>query len=316
MTSRTLLIIGVSGLTGYKLAKQASPKFATYGTYNHRKLPIEHCELSQLDITKEDDTAKFVQDLKPDIIVNTSALHNVDYCETHKEEAKKVNTDGVRNLVSTANKIGARIIHISTDFVFDGKKGHYTETDEPAPLSYYALTKLEGEKTVLNAASYAIIRPSVIYGWTPRETTQTKSSSGKPINFALWCVTKLSNNEEIKAVTDQYTSPTLADNLAEVILELAKSEDNGIYHVSGLSCLNRYDFVLKLAQIMDFNASLVKPTTSDQFKQIAVRPKNSCLDCSKVQRKLDVKLLTVEESLQIMKEQIESESPNLLSKIK
>ncbi|MGH9922896.1 MAG: SDR family oxidoreductase, partial [Nitrososphaerales archaeon] len=269
----------------------------------------------QVDITKGIDTARFIESLKPDIMINTSALHNVDYCENHKEEAKQVNVDAVRNLTNAANKIGARMIHISTDYVFDGRKGHYTENDEPMPLNYYALTKFEGEKAAQNASSHVIIRPSVVYGWTPLETAQTKSSSGKPMNFALWCVANLSNNQEIKAVTDQYTSPTLADNLAEVILELADSEHNGIYHVSGLSCLNRYKFVLELAQVMGFNTSLVKPTTSDQFKQIAPRPKNSCLDCSKVRRELRTKLLTSEESLKIMKEQIKLESPSLLPTI-
>ncbi len=315
LSKATLLVIGASGLTGFKLVSIAKDRFNLYGTYNYRNPAFTHCENIQLDVTDADLTRKLIEDLRPDVIVNTSAIHNVDYCEERKEEARKVNVDAVRNLANVASKIGSRLIHISTDFVFDGKKGSYTENDEPAPLSYYALTKLEGEKAAQSAPSYAIVRPSVVYGWTPLETAQSKSSSGKPMNFALWCVTKLSNNEEIKAVTDQYTSPTLADNLAEVMLELAQLRENVLYHVSGLSCLNRYDFVVKLAQTMGFNTSLVKPTTSDQFKQLAPRPKNSCLDCRKIQRELGIKLLTVEESLQIMKEQIAFEAPTLLRKI-
>ncbi|MFQ5941177.1 MAG: dTDP-4-dehydrorhamnose reductase [Nitrososphaerales archaeon] len=312
---KTLLLIGVSGLTGYKLGKRAGSKYSLYGTYNYRSLMLDSCELSKLDITKEEEAANFIGLVKPDLVVNTAALHNVDYCETHREEAFKINVDAVRNLALIVNKIGARLIHISTDFVFDGRKGHYTENDKPSPLSYYALTKLEGEKAAQEAISYAVIRPSVVYGWTPLETAQTKSSSGKPMNFGLWCVTKLSKKEEIKALTDQYTSPTLADNLADVIIALAESEMNGTYHASGLSCLNRYDFVRKLAEVMGFSPSLVKPITSDQFAQIAPRPKNSCLDCGKVAKELDTKLLTAEESLEIMKEQIKLESPNLLSGI-
>jgi dTDP-4-dehydrorhamnose reductase len=308
-----LLVIGASGLTGYKVIRAAKKRFVTYGTYNYRKVEFSDCELEKLDITKLEDVKAFVELIKPDIIINTSALHNVDYCETHRDEAKHVNVDAVRNLAEVTDKIGGRLVHISTDFVFDGAKGNYTESDEPRPLSYYAVTKLEGERAVQAvSSSYIIIRPSVVYGWTPLESAQSISSSGKPMNFALWCVTKLSNKEEIKALTDQYTSPTLADNLADAVLELAQIERNGIYHVSGLSCLNRYDFVLKLAMVMGFNSALVKPVTTDQFTQIAKRPRNSCLDCSKARKELTTSLLTAEESLRIMKQQIEMERPVLL----
>jgi dTDP-4-dehydrorhamnose reductase len=312
----TLLIIGVSGLLGYKLAKLAQGKFSLYGTYNYRKVLPDSCETSQLDITKENDTRKFVEELRPDIIVNTSAIHSVDYCETNKEEAWKVNVTAQNNLATTANKIGARLIGISTDYVFDGRKGNYIENDEPSPLNYYGLTKLEGEKALQKLASYAVVRSSVIYGWASLHLGNIESSSHKSINFAMWCMVKLFSRQEIKIVTDQYSNPILTDNVTEVIMKLIKSEHNGIYHVAGLSCLNRYDFVMKLTQTMNFDAGLVKPITTDQLKQIARRPKNCCLNCTKVMKDLGAKLLTVDESLQLMRKQSEAEMYDLLHKIK
>ena len=316
MAKPTLLIIGVNGLLGYKVAKLAQGKFSLHGTYNWRNVALDSCETSHLDITKENDTRKFVEELRPDIIINTSAIHDVDYCETNKEEAWKVNVTAVRNLTTTANKIGARLISISTDYVFDGKKGNYTENDEPSPLNYYGLTKLEGEKAVQKLPSYTIVRASVIYGWTSLEHSKTESSSHKSINFVMWCMAKLFSGQEIRVVTDEYSNPILADNLAEVVIELITSERNGIYHVAGLSCLNRYDFTIKLAQTMNFDAGLVRPTTSDQLRHIAPRPKNVCLNCSKVMKDLGVKLLTVDESLQLMKKESEAEMYDLLHKIK
>ncbi len=316
MAKPTLLIIGASGLVGHKLAKLANGKFTLYGTYNYRNVALDSCETSQLDITKENDAKKFVEELRPDIIINTSAIHNVDYCETNKEEAWKVNVTAVRNLTTTADKIGARLISISTDYVFDGRKGNYTENDEPSPLNYYGLTKLEGEKALQKLPSYSIVRSSAIYGWTSLQASDTKSSSYKSVNFAMWSMARLFGRQEIKIVTDQYNSPILVDNLAEVILQLTTSEHNGIYHVGGLSCLSRYDFVVKLAKIMNFDVGLVKPTTSDQLRQIGLRPKNCCLNCSKVIKDLDAKLLTIDESLQLMKKESEAEMYDLLHKIK
>lgn len=316
MTKPTLLIIGASGLVGHNLVTRAGGKFSLYGTYNYRKVVFDSCETYQLDITRENDTKKFIEELRPDIIINTSAIHNVDYCETNREQVWKVNVIAQRNLVTIADKIGARVISISTDYVFDGLKGNYTENDEPSPLNYYGLTKLESEKALQNLASYAIIRSSVLFGWNPFQAINTESSSLKSMNFALWCIAKLFSKKTIEVVTDQYSNPMLVNNLADVMIQLTTSELNGIYHVAGLSCLNRYDFVIKLARIMNLDESLVKPITGDRLKQIALRPKNSCLNCSKVMKDLDVKLLTLDESLQLMKKESEAEMYDLLHKIK
>jgi len=302
-----LLVIGGSGLLGYKVAKMASNEHETFLTYNYRSIQVEGCTALKLDKCDREAVFELLEKIKPDVVIDTAALHNVDYCETHPEEAWKVNVEGTRNVAEACKKVGAKIIFVSTDYVFDGTKGYYTEEDTPNPLSYYAKTKLEAEKTIQSLdVNYIIARPSVIYGWNPNEVSGLKSSSGKSVNFVVWALQKLEKGEEIKAVTDQYSSPTLADNLAEALLVMASSEKQGIYHTAGKDCVNRYEFTLKIAEVFGLDKSLIKPVTSEIFKQIAKRPKKCCLDVSKAEKDFGIRFLTVEEGLKLMKNQKES----------
>ena len=318
-TLKSLLVLGASGLTGYKLMLLSKNRFDTYGTYNLRSWPGDDDNnnnnkksLLKLDVIKEDDLKKVFRDIKPDIVINTTALHNVDYCEYHQEETYNINAKAVGMIADLCNNLGSRLIHISTDFIFDGKKGNYLESDSPNPLNIYAKSKLEGELQAKRSASYSILRPSVVYGWTPLETQGLTSSSGKPMNFALWALSKMKKGEELKIVNDQFTSPTLADVLAAVALRVATKEKNELYHVSGTSCISRYEFISKVARIMGHLADYIKPIESRSFDQVAKRPMNSCLNCEKVQKDLNYELPNIDQSLAIMRSQIEIESPSLL----
>ncbi len=272
-----LLIIGSTGLVGSKLAFAAAGHgFEPYNTQNARKSPFPNS--TRLNITDRDATLRLVGEIRPKVIVNTAALTNVDYCETHKEEAEKVNVGGVRNLVEAALRNDCRFIQISTDSVFDGTYGHYTESDTPHS------------------------RPSVIYGW-PYESIEAPSASTKPMNFAAFVLNKFENNEKVRAVRDQYSSPTLADNLAEALLRLAKSHENGVFHTAGRSCVSRQEFVIKLAQVFGYPTSLVEPVFASEFQQVAPRPKNCCLRVDKAERSLGMRFLTAEEGIRQMRRQ-------------
>jgi dTDP-4-dehydrorhamnose reductase len=296
-----LLIIGSTGLVGSKLAFDAAGHgFETYNTQNARKSPFPNS--TRLNITDRDATLGLVGEIRPKVIVNTAALTNVDYCETHKEEAENVNVGGVRNLVEAALRNDCRFIQISTDSVFDGTYGHYTESDTPHPLNHYSITKLEAEKVVSRLSNYAISRPSVIYGW-PYESIEAPSASTKPMNFAAFVLNKFKNNEKVRAVRDQYSSPTLADNLAEALLRLAKSHENGVFHTAGRSCMSRHEFVIKLAQVFGYPTSLVEPVFTSEFQQVAPRPKNCCLRVDKAERSLGMRFLTAEEGIRQMRRQ-------------
>lgn len=309
-----LLIFGISGLTGYKIAKNAISKYDVFGTFNIRETKLDNCTTYKVNLTNKDEVSKIFDEVKPDVVVNTTALHNVDYCEDNKDSATMVNTDAVRYLYENSEKFGSRLVHISTDYVFDGKKNSpYSENDEALPLSYYGKSKLDGEK-ILEGSSHVVVRPSVVYGWTPLELAGTASSSGKPMNFAIWLLTKLNKGESLKIVTDQFASATLADSLAESILQIVPYSKSGLYHVSGLSCESRYDFAVKLAEKFGYDVSLISQTTSSGFVQKAKRPSYSCLACEKATKEFGLKLLTTDKALDIMKSQVEKEAPYLISK--
>ncbi len=279
--------------------------FEAYNTHNARKAPLPR--MFRLDIGDRDATLRLVLEIRPKTIVNTAALHNVDYCETHREEADRINVGGARNLADAARENGSRLIHLSTDYVFDGKRGHYNELDPPHPLHYYAKTTFDSENIVSKLPNYAIARPSVIYGWNTLEATGIPSSSGKTINFAMFVLDKLKKKETVKAVRDQYSSPTFADNLAEALLLLAKRSENGVFHTAGRSCMSRYEFATKLAEIFDYSTKLVQPVFTSELKQLAERPKTSCLQVGKAEKTLGMKFLTAEEGIKEMKAQEQSQ---------
>ncbi|MGB5911015.1 MAG: SDR family oxidoreductase, partial [Promethearchaeia archaeon] len=214
-----LLIIGASGLTGYRLAKLSSEFFEVYGTYNKRPINIENCEISQLDKTNKEKVHSLIKHINPNIIIDCSAIHNVDYCETHQEETWMVNVEATKFIAKICKAVKARMIYISTDYIFDGIAKQYNEYSKPNPLNYYGISKLKAEEEIANLEiSYAIARTSLIFGWIPGELKGLESSSKKSINFVIWALNKLRNGESLKIVTDQFSTPTFVDNLVNYLL--------------------------------------------------------------------------------------------------
>ena len=296
-----LLVVGSTGLVGSKVASHASNYgFEAYGTRHERKSILS--DSVELDITDPTATLELIQKIRPSVIVNTAAVTNVDYCETNREEARRVNADGVKNLAAAARKNQSRLVQVSTDYVFDGYSGHYTEADSTNPLQYYGETKLEAENMVSDLPSFAIARPSVIYGWAPSQPVG-EAGAAKPMNFAMFVLDRLGKGDKVKAIRDQYASPTFADNLGDALLLLAKSSENGIFHTAGRSCLSRYEFAIKLAEIFGYSSGQVEPVFSSEFKQLAKRPRNSCLRVDKAERSLGMSLLTADQGIKEMRNQ-------------
>ncbi len=301
-----LLVVGSTGLVGSKIASLAHAyEFETYNTHNAR--PSHFPNSAKLDITDLEATLALVAKIHPLAIINVAALTNVDYCETHKEEAERVNVGGPRNLARAAQQNSSRLVHVSTDSVFDGTRGRYTEDDLPNPINYYSKTKLESETSVSQLSSYAISRPSVVYGWHVR-AGGTPSGSTKAMNFGMFVLDKLGKSELLRAIRDQYNSPTFADNLAHALLRLARLTENGIFHTAGRSCLNRYEFALELARTFGYPPDLVQPVSSSEFDQVAQRPKNCCLRVEKAEKTLKMRFLTAQEGLMEMKKQAQFKS--------
>lgn len=291
-----LLITGASGLLGSKISELAIGKNCqVYSAYNQDK-PLHGAPI-QFDISDGKTVETILEKIKPDVVVHAASLTDVDKCELEKELAWKVNVEGTKAIAESCKKYQAFLIYISTDYVFDGEKGMYTENDNPAPINYYGLTKLKAEEHV-NASTdeHCIARTSVIYGSIP--------AAGK-VNFSLWLLNKLKKKEAVKIVTDQWTSPTLNTNLAYMILEIMERRIVGIYHLAGATRINRYDFSKLIAQTFNLDATLLMPSLSKEFPWVAKRPRDSSLDTKKAQRTLKNKPLKIEQALKKMKEEMQ-----------
>jgi len=287
---RRLLVTGASGLLGNKIVELAKNDYTVI--LLHKTKPL-HSNSLKLDIIDTIEVLNLFNKLKPAIVIHTASETNVDKCETEREHAWKTNVDGTRNIAVACGKVGAKLVYISTDYVFDGEKGNYTEQDKPNPINYYGVTKLEGEKQVTqNCQKYFILRTSVLYGWHPWKQ-----------NFATWIINQLKQNKKITVVKDHYNTPTLADNLAEITLEAIQKNLQGLYHASGSERVSRYAFAKQIAKAFNLDPNLIKPIKISQLTAwIAKRPKDSSLNTDKIQKKLKTKPLNIHEGLNKMKE--------------
>lgn len=291
-----LLITGASGLLGSKLSELARiRKCKVYAAYNQHK-PVNGIPI-KFDVSNRNAVEKAFGKIKPEAVVHAAALTNVDKCESEKELAWKINVEGTKTIAESCKKHHAFLVYISTDYVFDGEKGMYSEKDEPAPINYYGLTKLKGEESIKNLTNeYCIARSSVIYGSIP--------AIGK-INFALWLLHKLKRRERVKIVTDQWNSPTSNTNLANMVLEVLEEKLTGTFHLAGATRLSRYEFSQLLAKNFSLDMNLITPVSSKDIPWIAKRPKDSSLDIDKAYQKFKNKPLKIHEALEKMEKEIE-----------
>jgi dTDP-4-dehydrorhamnose reductase len=243
-----------------------------------------------VDITQKEHVWELIARVSPNVIVHTAAETNVDRCETERDLARKINVEGTSNIAHVCSKIGAKLILISTDYVFDGNKGGYEETDEPNPISFYGLTKLEAERIAASASPGSlIVRTSVLYGWHPTK-----------LNFATWTLEGLRGHRVLKVVKDHLNSPTLADNLADAIRKAIGLGSQGILHIAGKERISRFDFARKIAKRFEFDESLVVPVQMKDLDWIARRPKDSSLNVGKAEKELRVELFGVDRGLEAM----------------
>ena len=308
---KKILVIGGSSLLGYKLLSNTN-NFELYASYNKNLINLKNIETLKIDITNEKNCEKILN-LKPDIIINTAAITNVDYCEKFEKNAFDVNVTGTKNIAKIAEKLGSKLIHISTDAVFSGNKKFYAEEDRPNPISVYGKTKLESEKIISKVTDSIILRPSVIFGWIPFEYIKTRDESRKTMNFGLWVLDQLYKNNKMLIVNDQINTPTLADNLAENIFKIIKKDLTGIFHLSGLSCISRLDFSKKIAKTFGYSNNLISSISSEKLKQIAPRTLESCLKCDKIVQN-GVDLLKIDQSIEKMYNQIKLEKPEIIGR--
>lgn len=291
------LIIGANGFTGRRILQSLSRQgiYELTGCSLHEDiLPGNNYRFVQADMNNHPAIDRLIAEIRPDVVINGSALSVPDYCEAHHEEAYAANVLAVENIARCCERAGSRFIHLSTDFVFDGKKAElYTETDTPAPVNYYGISKYQGEQAVAaNCSNYANVRVVVVYG---------KALPGQHGNILQLVKNRLQAGQEIRVVSDQYRTPTWVQDIADGVEKLMHISQNGIWHICGDECLSIADIAYRVADYFKLDRSLIVPVTTEEMNEATPRPRFSGLSIEKAKRILGYAPHSLEEGMAEMK---------------
>lgn len=286
---RALWITGAGGVLGTLLVRAAleQGRYDAVCAFGHgaqppqalRDVSAASLRWETLDIGDREAVRAAAQALPPAVILNPGAMTNVDACETHREQALRANAEGPRWLAEAARDHGTHLLHVSTDYVFPGDEaqpGPYREGDAPRPINYYGETKLEGERAIAEVCAaqtlYLIARTALVYGMVP----------GGRANFITWLVRELRAGRRVRIVRDQFNTPTLADDLAALLLWQAEHGTTGIYHAAGSDLVGRHEWALAIAAHFGLDAGLIDWVTTEELAQPAPRPRLSGLRCERL----------------------------------
>ena len=295
--NRKILIIGANGFTGRHLLNAFSENtdWKVTGCSLHPDICGQGLGYRFIctDITSEGEVEKLMEEVQPDIVINTAAMSATDYAETHRDEAYVLNVRAVEFLAKACKKRNSRLIHISTDFVFGGDCDRlYTEEDTPNPVNYYGITKSESESVVTSTCSnYAIARIVVVYG---------SPFAGQHGNIVSLVINRLQNNEEIRVANDQWRTPTYVGDVVKGIKRLIEHPACGIYHICGKECMSVADMALRTANVLGLDSSLITPVSTEELHEKTPRPKFSGLSIEKARRELGYNPCTFEEGVRRM----------------
>ena len=277
-----ILVIG-NGFLGSNMFNEAKEnQFEVYGTHCHSK----SSEFLPLDITNKKSIIDCFDTVKPHIVINCAANTDVDFLEKNPNIAYAVNSDAVKNLAKISNDFNSKLIYISTDSVFDGKRGMYVETDLTNPVNVYAKSKIHGEKFVQDLCKNYLILRTNFYG---------NNKEGKYL--FNWIVSNLKNNKTITGFDDVIFNPLEVSNLSKMILEISITNHTGIFHLSSNQVFSKYQFALKIAEHLGKSKDLIKPGSIKDLKLPAKRPKNTTLNNKKSKKVLHTPILSLDDWL-------------------
>ncbi len=282
-----LLITGVSGMLGHALIRLASEEHEAWGSYKFHPVSFPQGQTFAMDLVDETQVKERVMSLRPEAIVHAAALTGVDECEKDPLLANRINVQATKSLARMAGELGAGFIYISTDYVFDGSKGDYAETDTPSPISVYGTSKLLGEEAVRASCPRALVIRTSIFGFN----IQNKAGA---VEYVL---KSLRRGEPITRFADQFATPIYTGDLSRLILELLARGSEGVFHVSGGEKVSRYTFALKVADVFSLSREMIRPVPFKHLEGLAKRPRDSSLSGEKVERHLEMQLPKVEEGL-------------------
>jgi dTDP-4-dehydrorhamnose reductase len=282
------LVTGSAGLVGSQVVKDLL-------NLDHKVCSCYHDEKPQngtpihLDLTDSEEIVKTIHDTKPDRIIHLAAMTNVDQCEEKKDLSFLLNAKATETIAKQAAKQNIFFVYVSTDYVFDGKKGLKKESDSTHPLGYYGQSKLDGEHALNKLAS----------GWCIARISTPFGIHHKKKSFPLWVKENLESKREIPVLTDQFTSPTFVPNLSKMLIEISIRQISGIIHLAGASRISRYDFAQMIAEKLNLDKHLIKPAKMADMNWVAQRPQDSSLDVSLATEILDEKPQPIDQSLEI-----------------
>ena len=294
-----ILVTGSNGLLGQKLTRvlQQDENVHLIATARGKSaLRIARGEYHTLDISDRESVDNVLRLTKPDVIINTAAMTQVDDCETQREACWKANVTAVENLLRACEALHIHLVHVSTDFIFDGTRGPLDENEIPGPVNYYGESKLAAEKVIQSSSiPWTILRTVLVFG-----ITNDMSRS----NIVLWVKKSLEQKKTIQVVNDQWRTPTLAEDLAQGCYLAAKKRARGIYNISGKDFLSPFDIAIKTANFFKLDKSLIHPTDSSKFVQPAKRPLTTGFVIEKARKELGYEPHSFDEGLEILAGQL------------
>jgi dTDP-4-dehydrorhamnose reductase len=298
-----VLITGSNGLLGQKLLRLllAEPNIELLATSfgeDRTKNVDKAYRYQSLDITKKESVDHIIDGFNPEVVINTAAMTQVDQCETDREKCWEINVEALSYLCEACVRNDTFLVHLSTDFIFNGENGPYREEDIPDPISYYGESKLASEEVVLKSSvKSAILRTVLVYGF---------ERSISRMNIVLWVRSKLMNNEPIKVVTDQWRTPTLAEDLAMACYLSAKKKENGVFHISGEEMMTPHDIARQVARYFKLNEDLITAVDGTVFTQPAKRPPKTGFIIDKAKEVLKFQPRSFESGLALIAAQLNS----------
>lgn len=289
-----ILITGSNGLLGQKIVKQLVKKsipFVATSVGENRNPDCPNQFFTSLDITNKSEIEQLIQRYKPTSIINTAAMTNVDECEVKELNCRKINVDAVRYLYDFCAADNIHLVHLSTDFVFDGLNGPYKEDDTRNPLSIYAKSKVDAEDILLNGdyKNWSVLRTIIVYG---------QANNLSRSNIVLWAREALQKGEELKIVNDQFRAPTWADDLAWACIRTCELNAQGVFHISGAENFSIFEMVNTIADFYNKDTSTITPVSSDTLNQKAKRPLRTGFILTKAIETLGYQPISFLESLQ------------------
>jgi len=303
MSKNKILITGARGLLGSNLALMYSPNYDVIATgVNKPNFPF--CRNLRVDITQESDL-EIISRENPDMVVNCAAHVNADYCYEHPEDARQLNLSAAINLAKVCKDLGSYFIQLSTDAVFDGEKGDYSETDTARPIHLYGETKLKAEELIQKIGGHYVIIRTTLYGWNHQDK----------LSLSEWIINQLKRKEKVTAFTDLFFTPISVTNLGRAISELYKKSYQGVIHLGGSEKISKFDFAKRLAKTFGEDESFIIPFNSENFGFKTKRPKDLSLSTERAKGILRTKLLSVDEGLEELKLLKESGYVNKLKQI-